>query len=171
MNTRRVVVTGMGLLCPVGTTVEGAWDNIREGRSGIRPISEIDASNLPTRIAGEVNDFEVTDYLSARDACRMDPFIHYGIAAAVDAVQDAGLEVTDRNRDRIGVAMGAGIGGLTLIEDNHNKMLRGGVRKVSPFFVPGSLINMISGNVSIMYGMTGPNLSIVVIKKASENLV
>jgi 3-oxoacyl-[acyl-carrier-protein] synthase II len=151
----------MGILSPVGNDIDTAWSNIREGRSGIGPIEEIDASAFPTRIAGEVRNFDISDYIPARDARRMDTFMHYGIAASVDAVRDAGLEVTEENGHRIGVAMGAGIGGLATIEDNHNKYLGGGVRKVSPFFIPGSIINMTSGHVSIMYGMTGPNLSIV----------
>ena len=158
---RRVVVTGMGIVSPVGNDLESAWTNIREGRSGIGPVQEIDASEFPTRIAGEIRDFDVSDYFPARDARRMDEFMHYGIAASVDAVKDSGLEVTEENGHRIGVAMGAGIGGLATIENNHNKYLSGGSRKVSPFFIPGSIINMTSGNVSIMYGMTGPNLSIV----------
>jgi len=161
MSMRRVVVTGMGIISPVGNSIETAWSNIREGRSGIGPITEIDASEFATRIAGEVRNFEIGDYIPTRDARRMDIFMHYGIAACVDAVRDSGLEVTEQNSHRIGVAMGAGIGGLATIEDNHNKYLSGGARKVSPFFIPGSIINMTSGNVSIMYGMTGPNLSIV----------
>ena len=151
----------MGIVSPVGNDIDTAWSNICEGRSGIGPIQEIDASDFPTRIAGEIRDFDVSEYIPARDARRMDKFMHYGIAASVDAVKDAGLEVTEENGHRIGVAMGAGIGGLETIEDNHNKFLAGGSRKVSPFFIPGSIINMTSGNVSIMYGMTGPNLSIV----------
>ena len=158
---RRVVVTGMGIVSPVGNDIDSAWRNIREGRSGIGPVEEIDPSDFPTRIAGEVKDFDVADYMSPRDARRMDVFMHYGIASCVDALKDSGLEVTEDNGHRIGVAMGAGIGGLATIEDNHNKLLAGGARKVSPFFIPGSIINMTSGNVSIMYGMTGPNLSIV----------
>ena len=158
---RRVVVTGMGITSPVGNAIETAWDNIREGRSGIGPIAEIDASEFPTRIAGEVRDFDISNYIPAREARRMDTFMHYGIAASVDAVNDAGLEVTEENGHRIGVAMGAGIGGLATIEDNYNKYLAGGARKISPFYIPGSIINMTSGNVSIMYGMTGPNLAIV----------
>ena len=161
MSTRRVVVTGMGILSPVGNDIDTAWENIREGRSGIRRVSEIDPSEFPTQIAGEVRDFDVSQYISRREARRMDTFMHYGIAASVDAVKDAGLEVTEENGHRIGVAMGAGIGGLATIEDNHNKYLASGSRKISPFFIPGSIINMTSGNVSIMYGMTGPNLSIV----------
>lgn len=161
MSMRRVVVTGMGIISPVGNDVDTAWSNIREGRSGIGPIEEIEASEFATRIAGEIRNFNIGDYIPPRDARRMDVFMHYGIAASVDAVRDSGLEVTEENSHRIGMAMGAGIGGLATIEDNHNKYLSGGARKVSPFFIPGSIINMTSGNVSIMYGMTGPNLSIV----------
>jgi len=151
----------MGITSPVGNDIDTAWNNIREGRSGIGPVTEIDVSEFPTRIAGEVRDFDIGDYIPTRDARRMDRFMHYGIASSVDAVKDSGLEVTADNGHRIGVAMGAGIGGLATIEDNHNKYLAGGVRKISPFYIPGSIINMTSGNVSIMYGMTGPNLSIV----------
>jgi len=161
LSTRRVVVTGMGIVSPVGNDIDTAWNNICEGRSGIGPVTEIDAAEFSTRIAGEVRDFDIGTYIPVRDARRMDKFMHYGIAASVDAVKDSGLEVTEDNAHRIGVAMGAGIGGLATIEDNHNKYLAGGARKVSPFFIPGSIINMTSGNVSIMYGMTGPNLSIV----------
>jgi 3-oxoacyl-[acyl-carrier-protein] synthase II len=151
----------MGIVSPVGNDIDTAWSNIREGRSGIRRIEEIDPSEFATQIGGEVRDFDISDYISLRDARRMDTFMHYGIAASVNAVKDAGLEVTEENGHRIGVAMGAGIGGLATIENNHDKYLAGGARKVSPFFIPGSIINMTSGNVSIMYGMTGPNLSIV----------
>lgn len=151
----------MGIVSPVGNDIDTAWSNIREGRSGIRRIEEIDPSEFATQIGGEVRDFDISDYISLRDARRMDTFMHYGIAASVNAVMDAGLEVTEENGHRIGVAMGAGIGGLATIENNHDKYLAGGARKVSPFFIPGSIINMTSGNVSIMYGMTGPNLSIV----------
>jgi len=161
LSTRRVVVTGMGIVSPVGNEIDTAWSNIREGRSGIRRIEEIDPAEFPTQIGGEVRDFDIGDYISPRDARRMDTFMHYGIAASVDAVRDSGLEVTEENSHRIGVAMGAGIGGLATIEDNHDKYLASGARKISPFFIPGSIINMTSGNVSIMYGMTGPNLSIV----------
>lgn len=151
----------MGIVSPVGNTIDTAWDNIREGRSGIRPIEEIDASEFATKIAGEIRDFDIGTYISPREARRMDRFMHYGIAASVDAVKDSGLEVSEENGHRIGVAMGAGIGGLATIEDNHNKYLAGGARKISPFYIPGSIVNMTSGNVSIMYGMTGPNLAIV----------
>jgi 3-oxoacyl-[acyl-carrier-protein] synthase II len=158
---RRVVVTGMGIISPVGNDIDTAWSNVCEGRSGIGPIEGMDASEFSTRIAGEVRDFDIGNFIPLRDARRMDTFMHYGIASCVEAVKDSGLEVTEENGHRIGVAMGAGIGGLATIEDNHNKYLAGGARKVSPFFIPGSIINMTSGNVSIMYGMTGPNLSIV----------
>jgi 3-oxoacyl-[acyl-carrier-protein] synthase II len=158
---RRVVVTGMGIISPVGNDIDTAWSNVCEGRSGIGPIEGMDASEFSTRIAGEVRDFDIGNFIPLRDARRMDTFMHYGIASCVEAVKDSGLEVTEENGHRIGVAMGAGIGGLATIEDNHNKYLTGGARKVSPFFIPGSIINMTSGNVSIMYGMTGPNLSIV----------
>lgn len=151
----------MGIVSPVGNDIETAWTNVCEGHSGIRPIDEFDVSGFATKIAGTIRDFDVTRYLPARDARRMDVFMHYGIASCVDALQDSGLEVTEANGHRIGVAMGAGIGGLATIEDNHNRFLSGGARKISPFFIPGSIINMTSGNVSIMYGMTGPNLSIV----------
>ena len=151
----------MGIISPVGNDIARAWMNIREGISGIGPVTENDFTEFATRIAGEVRDFDVEEYMSMRDARRMDRFMHYGIAAAIDAVKDAGLEVTEENGHRIGVSMGAGIGGLATIEANHNKLLESGARKVSPFFIPGSLINMTSGNVSIICGMTGPNLSIV----------
>lgn len=151
----------MGIVSPVGSTLDTAWQNICEGRSGITPIQNFDASAFSTQIAGQVADFDVSAYLAPKDARKMDTFMHYGIGACVDAMQDAGLEVTDTNNHRIGIAMGAGIGGLETIEENHSKLQNGGPRKVSPFFIPGSIINMTSGNVSIRYGITGPNLSIV----------
>jgi 3-oxoacyl-[acyl-carrier-protein] synthase II len=151
----------MGIVSPVGNDIETAWGNVCEGRSGIRRIEEFDVSGFATQIAGTIQGFDVTEYIPARDARRMDVFMHYGIASCVDALKDSGLEITEANGHRIGVAMGAGIGGLATIEDNHNKFLSGGARKISPFFIPGSIVNMTSGNVSIMYGMTGPNLSIV----------
>ena len=161
MGNRRVVITGMGIVSPVGSQLERAWENVREGVSGIRPVTDFDASEYPTRIAGSVEDFAVGDYLSPKDQRKNDPFIHYGIAASTNALRDSGLEITERNGQHIGVAMGAGIGGIKYIEDNHDKLIAGGVRKVSPFFIPGSIINMTSGQVSIMQHITGPNISIV----------
>ncbi|MBT9460603.1 MAG: beta-ketoacyl-ACP synthase II [Rugosibacter sp.] len=161
MSRRRVVVTGLGLVSPVGNSVPEAWENIIAGKSGIAPITRFDASALSVRIAGEVKGFDVTTYLSAKEARRMDTFIHYGMAAGIQAVRDSGLEVTDANADRIGVNIGSGIGGLPMIEETHNDYLNGGPRKISPFFIPSTIINMISGNLSIMYGMKGPNLSVV----------
>ncbi len=151
----------MGIISPVGSQLETAWQNVCAGKSGIRRIDHFDPSALSTQIAGQVAGFDVDAYLKPKDARRMDTFIHYGIAACVDALKDSGLDVTEANAHRIGIAMGAGIGGLQTIEENHIKMQDGGPRKVSPFFIPGSIINMTSGNVSIMYGITGPNLSIV----------
>ncbi len=151
----------MGIVSPVGNQLETAWQNVCEGRSGISRLEDFDVSNFATQIAGTVKDFDVTRYLEPRDARRMDIFMHYGIAASVDALRDSGLEITEENGHRVGVAMGAGIGGLATIEDNHNKYLAGGPRKISPFFIPGSIINMVSGNVSIMEHVTGPNLSVV----------
>ena len=161
MNKRRVVVTGIGIVSPVGSELEKAWGNIREGRSGIRPIENFDTSGFATKIAGTVPDFDQAKYLVPKEARKMDTFIHYGIASCVDAIESSGLEITENNSHRIGIAMGAGIGGLETIEENHGKFLSGGPRKVSPFFIPGSIINMTSGNVSIRYGITGPNLSVV----------
>lgn len=161
MSKRRVVVTGMGIISPVGSRIEKAWQNIREGNSGIVPIESFDTSTFATRIAGIVPDFNVDDYLERKEQRKMDPFMHYGIGASVDALDDCGLEVTEENGHRIGIAMGAGIGGLQTIEDNHSRFMKGGARKVSPFFIPGSIINMTSGNVSIRYKITGPNISVV----------
>lgn len=161
MSKRRVVVTGMGIISPVGSQIEKAWNNVREGRSGIGPIEDFDTTGFSTRIGGVVKDFDVTDYMAPKNARKMDPFMHYGVGACVDALRDSGIEVTEQNGHRIGIAMGAGIGGLKTIEENHSKLLQGGPRRVSPFFIPGSIINMTSGNVSIMYGITGPNLSVV----------
>ncbi len=160
-SRRRVVVTGMGIVSPVGNSVARAWDNVVAGNSGISPIDTFDASGLTTQIAGTIKNFKVTDYLAAKDARKIDPFIHYGIAATHQALADCGLEITPDNADRIGVAMGAGIGGIGTIEANHSKYMAGGARKISPFFIPGSIINMISGQISIMYGITGPNIALV----------
>ncbi len=151
----------MGIVSPVGSSLDTAWSNVCEGVSGTQLIEDFDTSSFPTRIAGLVKDFDVDTYLTKKDQRKNDPFIHYGVAATMDAIADSGLEITAENGHSIGVAMGAGIGGIKTIEDNHNKMLEGGVRKVSPFFIPGSIINMTSGQVSILQHITGPNLSVV----------
>ncbi|MBT8065953.1 MAG: beta-ketoacyl-ACP synthase II [Gammaproteobacteria bacterium] len=161
MTKRRVVITGMGIISPVGSRLDDAWRAVCEGESGISLIDDFDTSAFPTRIAGLVKDFDVDAYLSKKDQRKNDPFIHYGVAAAMNAIDDAGLEITEENGHTIGIAMGSGIGGIKYIEDNHNKMLEGGPRKVSPFFIPGSIINMTSGQVSILQHITGPNISIV----------
>jgi len=158
---RRVVITGLGIISPVGSGISEAWKNIVEGQSGITRITRFDASLFASKIAGEVKKFDVSAYLPAKEARRMDIFIQYGLAASIDAIKDAGIEVTEQNAERIGVNIGSGIGGLPMIEDTHNDYLAGGARKISPFFVPGTIINMISGNLSIMYGFKGPNLSMV----------
>ena len=161
MAARRVVVTGMGLKSPVGNSVDEAWDNIVSGRSGIGPITHYDTEKFKTKIAGEIKDFEITDYLSAKEARKMDPFIHYGMAAAIDAMRDSGLDLDAEDPDRIGVGVGAGIGGIGTIEKTRSLYDQSGPRKISPFFVPSTIINMISGNLSIHYGLTGPNLAMV----------
>lgn len=160
MSKRRVVVTGLGIVSPVGSKVELAWSNVLAGKSGIRTISAYDASSYPVRFSGSVIDFDASAYIPPKDFKKMDLFIQYGIGAAVDAIQDSGLSITDDNRERIGVIIGAGIGGLPGIEDGHAAFLRGGTRKISPFFVPRSIINMISGQLSILMGIQGPNLAI-----------
>ncbi|MBP8867397.1 MAG: beta-ketoacyl-ACP synthase II, partial [Propionivibrio sp.] len=161
MSRRKVVITGLGIISPVGNTVEQAWQNVLAGRSGIGKVTRFDASTFPSQIAGEVKDFDVTQYLPAKDARRMDTFIHYGMAAGIEAIRDAGLEANPANADRIGFSIGSGIGGLPMIENSRDEYNVSGVRKISPFFVPGSIINMISGNLSIMYGYQGPNIAIV----------
>lgn len=161
MAKRRVVITGLGIVSPVGTGITQAWQNIVDGKSGITRITRFDANLFSSKIAGEVKGFDVDKFLSAKDARRMDVFIHYGLAAGMEAIKDAGIEVTEQNAERIGVNIGSGIGGLPGIEDSHNDYLAGGPRKISPFFIPGTIINMISGNLSIMYGFKGPNLSMV----------
>jgi len=158
---RRVVVTGLGVVSPVGNDVPSSWEALLAGRSGIGPITRFDASGLGCRIAGEVRNFDLGAYMSPKEARRMDTFIHFGIAASVQAIKDSGIEITDANRDRIGCVIGSGIGGLPMIEDNHTELLNRGPRRVSPFLIPGSIINMISGNLSIQYGLRGPNLAIV----------
>jgi 3-oxoacyl-[acyl-carrier-protein] synthase II len=155
------VVTGLGIVSPVGNTVQETWDNIVAGKSGIGPITRFDASAFKSRIAGEVKGFDVTAYLAPKEARRMDVFIHYGMAAGIQAIKDSGLDLAAENADRIGVNIGSGIGGLPMIEDTHNDFLGGGPRKISPFFIPGTIINMISGNLSIMFGLKGPNLAVV----------
>ena len=157
--TRRVVVTGLGLVTPVGLNVKDSWDNILAGKSGITPITHFDVSEFSVRFSGSIRDFDITDYIPKKDARRMDTFIHYGIAAGTQALKDSGLEVTDANAHRIGVSIGSGIGGLSSIEKGHDAYLKGGPRKISPFFVPSSIINMISGNFSIMHGLKGPNIA------------
>ncbi len=161
MSRRRVVVTGLGIISPVGNTIAEAWENVVAGKSGIGTITRFDASAFKSRIAGEVRDFDVTTYLSPKEARRMDVFIHYGMAAGIQAWRDCGLEVSADNADRIGVNIGSGIGGLPMIEGTHDDYLGGGPRKISPFFIPGTIINMISGNLSIMLGLKGPNLAVV----------
>jgi 3-oxoacyl-[acyl-carrier-protein] synthase II len=161
VSRRRVVVTGLGLVSPVGNSVPEAWDNLIAGKSGIGPITRFDASAFSARIAGEVRNFDVAAYLSAKEARRMDTFIHFGMAAGIQAFRDSGIEVSGENADRIGVNIGSGIGGLPMIEETHSDYLAGGPRKISPFFIPGTIINMISGNLSIMLGLKGPNIAVV----------
>ena len=163
MTQRRVVVTGMGIVSPVGSTIDSAWEAICNGRSGITTVTSFDASHMKTRIAGEVAGFDANDYLSPREIQRLDDFVHYGFAASVDALRDAGLLEGDAKFDpeRAGCALGSGIGGLKTIEDTTEAYLAGGPRKVSPFFIPGSIINMIGGYVSLTHNLKGPNLAIV----------
>ena len=161
MARRRVVVTGLGIISPVGIGIPEAWGSIVAGKSGITLITRFDAAKFPSQIAGEVKGFEVAKWLAPKEARRFDTFIHYGLAAAIDAIKDSGLDLEQENREQIGVCIGSGIGGLPLIENTHDAMLAGGVRKITPFFVPGSIINMISGQLSIMYGLKGPNISVV----------
>ncbi|MFU6373622.1 beta-ketoacyl-ACP synthase II [Metapseudomonas otitidis] len=160
MSRRRVVITGLGMLSPLGNTVADSWQGILAGRSGIGLIEHMDLSAYATRFGGSVKGFDVEQYLSAKEARKLDLFIQYGLAASFQAVRDAGLEVTDANRERIGVAMGSGIGGLTNIENNCRSLIEQGPRRISPFFVPGSIINMVSGFLSIHLGIQGPNYAI-----------
>ncbi|WP_386071065.1 beta-ketoacyl-ACP synthase II [Tahibacter sp. UC22_41] len=161
MSKRRVVITGMGILSPVGNDLTTAWNNIVGGVSGIGPITHFDTSAYSTRIAGEIRDFDPARWIAPKDVKKMDPFIHYGVAASLDALKDSGIEVTEANAERIGVSVGAGIGGITTIERTSQALAEGGPRKISPFFVPSTIINMISGNVSIMTGVKGPNIAVV----------
>jgi len=158
---RRVVITGLGCISPVGNSIDDAWSALTAGTSGIATITRFDASSFSTRFAGEVKGFKVDDYIPAKEARHMDTFIHYGMAAGMQAMQDSGLEVTEANADRIGVIVGSGIGGLPMIEETHAELSSRGPRRISPFFVPASIINMISGHLSIRYGLKGPNLAIV----------
>lgn len=164
MSKRRVVITGLGIISPVGNSVSDAWANILAGKSGVTRINRFDSSAFASQIAGEVKGFDITNYLTAKDARRMDVFIHYGMAAGIQAVKDAGIEdiaASNLDPERIGVNIGSGIGGLSMIEGTYDAYHAGGVRKISPFFIPSTIINMIAGNLSIMYGFQGPNLAIV----------
>ena len=160
MAKRRVVITGLGVLSAVGNTVEENWKNILAGKSGIDFITKFDTEPYAVKFAGELKDFDVSEYITPKEAKKMDPFIHYGITAGAQAIRDSGIEVTADNAPRIGVSMGSGIGGIGSIETQHNALLKSGPRRVSPFFVPSSIINMISGNLSIMFGLKGPNMAI-----------
>jgi len=158
---RRVVVTGLGIVCPVGNNVDTAWKNILEGKSGIGTITRFDPAPFASHIAGEVKDFDVSTVLSPKEARRVDTFIHYGLAAGIQALEDAGISKAPDNAERIGVNIGSGIGGLPLIEETDKLLADSGPRKISPFFIPGAIINMVSGNLSIMYGLKGPSLAVV----------
>ncbi|CAI1688259.1 beta-ketoacyl-ACP synthase II [Serratia liquefaciens] len=160
MSKRRVVVTGLGMLSPVGNTVESTWNALLAGQSGISLIDHFDTSAYATKFAGLVKNFNSEDFISRKDARKMDAFIQYGIAAGMQAMQDAQLDITEANASRIGAAIGSGIGGLGLIEENHSSLVNGGPRKISPFFVPSTIVNMIAGHLTIMYGMRGPSISI-----------
>lgn len=161
MSKRRVVVTGLGLLTPVGNTVTDSWKNILNGVSGIAPLTHFDTTDFSVRFGGSIKDFNIEDYISRKDAKKMDPFIHYGMAVGIQAVEDSGLEITDANAHRVGVAIGSGIGGLPGIEKGTHIITEGGPRRISPFYVPSNIINMISGHLSIKYGAKGPNFAIV----------
>jgi 3-oxoacyl-[acyl-carrier-protein] synthase II len=161
VQRRRVAVTGLGVVCPVGNTVAEAWSNLVAGKPGIGPITRFDAAAFACRIAGEVKGFDIAAYLPAKEARHMDTFIHYGLAAGIQAWKDCGLQLTEANAERIGVNIGSGIGGLPRIEETHAELVQRGPRRISPFFVPASIINMISGHLSILYRMKGPNLAVV----------
>ena len=161
MTKRRVVVTGMGMLTPLGNDVASSWQALQQGKSGVDFITHFDTEAYSTKFAGLIKNFAVEDFFPAKDARKMDLFIQYGVAAGIQAFRDSGIEITEQNAGRIGAAIGSGIGGLGLIEENHEKLLASGPRKLSPFFVPSTIINMISGHLSIMLGLQGPNISIV----------
>ena len=158
---RRVVITGLGIVSPVGNTIESAWDNLVNGRSGIGPITRFDASEFSAQIAGEVKDFDVGNYINSKEAKQMDTFIHYGLAASIDAWRDSGLDINQINPERAGVIVGSGIGGLPRIEETQTAFLQKGPRRINPFFVPSSLINLISGHLTIMLGLKGPSYGVV----------
>ncbi len=160
MSKRRVVITGLGAVTPVGLSVKESWENILAGKSGIAPLTVFDVSEYPVRFGGSVKNFDITTIITRKEAKKMDTFIHYGLAAGKEAIEDSGLVVTEQNAERIGVAIGAGIGGLPGIEAGYDAYLKGGPRKISPFFVPSNIINMVAGNLSIMYGLKGPNIAI-----------
>tara|TARA_R110001606_G_scaffold395664_2_gene568467 strand:- start:80404 stop:81645 length:1242 start_codon:yes stop_codon:yes gene_type:complete len=160
MSKRRVVITGLGAVTPVGLSVKESWENILAGKSGIAPLTLFDVSEFPVRFGGSIKDFDITTIIPRKEAKKMDMFIHYGLAAGKEAIEDSGLVVTEENAERIGVAIGAGIGGLPGIEVGYDAYLKGGPRKISPFFVPSNIINMVAGNLSIMYGLKGPNIAI-----------
>ena len=161
MSQRRVVITGMGMVSPLGNDLASSWDGIVNGRSGIGPVTHFDASAYATRIAGEIRDFDPTAFLPPKDAKKMEPFIHYGLAASFMALDDSGLEITDANAERVGAILGSGIGGILGIEEQTAKYLEGGPRKISPFYVPSTIINMLPGQLSIIRGLKGPNFSAV----------
>lgn len=161
MSKRRVVVTGIGMVSPLGNNVEQSWSAIKSGQSGIAPLTAFDVSAYSTRFGGSIKDFDIADYMPAKDGRKMDPFIQYGMVAGIEAIRDSGLEVTDENRGRIGAAIGSGIGGIGSIEKTREILDNRGPRKISPFFVPSSITNMIGGNLSIKYGFQGPNIAIV----------
>ncbi|WP_294946693.1 beta-ketoacyl-ACP synthase II [Sulfurivirga sp.] len=161
MSKRRVVITGLGMVSPLGNSVAESWEGIKAGRSGIRTIDTFDVSNFSVKFGGLIRDFDVSQYIKPKEAKKMDPFIHYGMAAGIQAMEDSGLEVTEENAERIGVHMGSGIGGIDTISRQHQVLMESGPRRISPFFVPSAIINMISGNLSIMYGIKGPNLAMV----------
>ena len=161
LGDRRIVITGLGCISPVGNDVPSAWDAVTNGRSGAGPLQAFDPELFPAKIAGEIRDFDISDYLSPKESRKSDPFIHYGMAAAMQAISDAGLEEHPDHAERYGVAIGAGIGGISTIEQTHQTYIDSGPRRISPFFVPGVIINMIAGNLSIRYGYKGPNISIV----------
>ncbi|MFM9888653.1 MAG: beta-ketoacyl-ACP synthase II [Burkholderiales bacterium] len=171
MSRRRVVITGLGIVSPVGNSVGEAWANISAGKSGVRRLTRFDVGPFASQIGGEVRDFDITKYLAPKEARRFDLFIHFGLGAAIDALKDSGLDLDAEDRERVGCVIGSGIGGLPGIEEQHNDFLKGGPRKISPFFVPGSIINLIAGQLSIMFGLKGPNLAIATACTTSNHCI